>query len=86
MKRDTFYTQWKETRRHVSVPEHFAVGLMARIENQVSGQDDEMPAGMTLLTGRLMQWSAAGGLVLLGLFRIFYIVASLLRPHLLMPY
>lgn len=83
MKKENIYNQWKEHRRQVSVPDYFTAGVMARIESQVHHQDDEMPFGMIDLPASLVQWSAAAGLVLLGLFRIVYIVATLFRPHLL---
>ena len=86
MKEETIYTQWKENRRQVPVPERFVVGVMAKIENQVKKQGYELPVGLTDIHNRLMQWSAAAGLVLLGLFRIFYIAANLLRTNQLMPF
>lgn len=83
MKKETVYNQWKGHRRQVSVPENFTAGVMDRIEGHVRHQDDEMPFGMIDLPASLVQWSAAAGLMLLGLFRIVYIVAILFRPHLL---
>jgi len=85
MKKETFYTQWKEHRCRVPVPKHFATGIMARIENQVQKEGYELPAGLTDIQDRLMQWSAAAGLVLIGLFRILYIAANLLRANQLLP-
>lgn len=86
MKKETIYTQWKESRRQIPVPEGFAAGVMARIENQTPNEEIDRPVGLTDIQFRLMQWSMAAGLVLLGLFRIFYIAANLLRTNLLMPY
>jgi hypothetical protein len=83
MKKETVYNQWKEHRRQVSVPENATAAVMARIESQVHHQDDEMPFGMIDLPASLAQWSAAAGLMLLGIFRIVYIAATLFRPHLL---
>ena len=83
MKKETVYTQWKEHRRQISPPGDFTAAVMARIESQVHHQDDEMPFGMIDLSASLVQWSAAAGLMLLGIFRIVYIVATLFRPHLL---
>ena len=86
MKKDAFYDQWKEHRRQVPVPEHFSAGVMARITTQVPREEYELPAGLTVIHNRLMQWSAAAGLVLLGLFRIFYIAANLIRTGPIMPH
>jgi hypothetical protein len=85
MKKETFYTQWKEHRCRVPVPEQFATGIMARIEKQGQKEEYELPAGLTDIHNRLMQWSTAASLVLLGLFRIFYIAANLLRANQLLP-
>jgi hypothetical protein len=85
MKKETLYTQWKEHRRQVPVPGHFAVDVMAKIESKAHKEEYELPAGLTDIHNRLMQWSAAAGLVLLGLFRIFYIAANLLRANQLLP-
>jgi len=86
MKEETLYTQWKENRRQVPVPERFAAGVMAKIENQVQTDGYELPVGLTDIHDCLMQWSVAAGLVLLGLFRIFYIAANLLQANQLMLY
>lgn len=85
MKKDALYTQWIEQRRQVAVSEDFAAGVMARIESRTSSRAQELPMEAIFCPSRLLRWSAAAGLVLLGLFRIIYIAASLLRPHLLMP-
>jgi hypothetical protein len=85
MKKDDLYTQWIEHRRQVAVSEDLVAGVMARIESRTSCPDQNLPLETIFLPSRLLRWSAAAGLVLLGLFRIIYIAASLLRPHLLMP-
>lgn len=85
MKKETIYTQWKACRRQVSPPEDFSATVMARIKNRAHGQADEMPLPMMARPTSPVQWSAAAGLTLLGLFRILYIVVTLLRPHLLTP-
>ena len=85
MKKETIYSQWKERRRQVSPPGDFTATVMARIERQAHGQDDEMPFHVMNLPTNRLQWSTAAGLVMLGLFRILYIVVTLLRPHLIMP-
>ena len=86
MKRETIYTHWKNRRRQIPVPKDFAAAVMATIEHRAPKEESELPAGLTEFPNRLLQWSAAAGLVFLGLFRIFYIAANLLRTNLLMPY
>ena len=80
-----FYARWKEHRRQVPVPDHFARGVMAAIENQDPGEEYELPPAMAVYSNRLMRWAAAAGLLLLGLFRFFYIAGNLLRANPLMP-
>lgn len=86
MDREDFYARWKEYRREVPVPEHFTDGVMAAIESQDLREEYELPTGLTGFSNRLMQRVAAGGLLLLGLFRILYIAGNLLRANPLMPY
>jgi hypothetical protein len=86
MEKDNFYNQWKEYRRNVSVPENFASGVMAVIENQVPKQDDELPVALTGARHRLLRWCAAASLVLLGIMRIGFIAINLLRANSLVPY
>jgi hypothetical protein len=86
MKKEDIYSQWKEYRRHVPVPENFSDGVMAAIENQEPSNDGELPAGLTDFSNRITRWSAAAGLVMLGLFRILYIAGNLLQANPLMPY
>ena len=86
MKKEAIYTQWKVHRRQIQVPEDFAAGVMARIENQAPNEEYDRPAGRTGIRYRMMQWSVAAGLILLGIFRVFYIAANLLRANLIMPY
>lgn len=83
MKKETIYSQWKEHRRQSPVPEDFAAGVMARVQCREPKKQFELPAGYTDFPNRLLQWSTAAGLVLLGLFRILYIAANLLRTNLL---
>jgi hypothetical protein len=86
MEKEDLYTQWKEYRRHVPVPENFTGNLMAAMDKQVPRADKELPAGLTVFSNRIMRWSAAAGLVMLGLFRILYIAGNLLRANTLMPF
>lgn len=86
MDQEDFYARWKEYRREVPVPEHFAAGVMTAIESQDLREEYELPTGLTGFSNRLMQRVTAGGLLLLGLFRILYIAGNLLRANPLMPY
>lgn len=86
MERKDLYTQWKEYRRHVPVPENFSDGVMAAIEANVPSGEDELQAGLTKLSNRITRWGAAAGLLMLGIFRILYIAGNLLQANALMPY
>jgi hypothetical protein len=86
MEKEDIYTQWKEHRRHVPVPEDFSSGVMAMIDNRKTREAYELPAALTGFRSRLMQWSAATGLVMLGLMRIAFIAVNLLRANSLVPY
>ncbi len=85
MKKETIYTQWKDHRRQIPVPEGFATAAMARIEHRVPKEAFERPGELIDFPNRLLQWSAAAGLVFLGVFRVFYIAANLLQANLLTP-
>ena len=86
MEKEDFYIQWKAYRRNVSVPENFAGGVMAAIENQRIEEEFELPAALTGIRGRLLQWSAAASLLLLGIIRIAFIAANLLQANSLVPF
>ena len=81
-----YYTQWKEHRRQVPAPDHFADSVMSAIENQDPGEEYELPPGLVVFSNRVMRWAAAAGLLLLGFFRILYVAGNLLRANPLMPY
>ncbi len=86
MEENDFYSQWKEHRRHVPVPDHFTNSVMAAMENQRAGGEYELPPGLFDFPNRLMRRAAAAGLMLLGVFRILYIAGNLLQANPLMPY
>jgi hypothetical protein len=86
MEKKDIYTQWKEHRRHIPVPENFASSVMAAIENRGPKEEHELPAALTGIRNRLLQWSAAASLLLLGLLRIGFIALNLLRANSLVPY
>jgi hypothetical protein len=81
-----FYARWIEHRRQVPVPDHFAAGVMAAIENPGSREEYELPPGLIVFSNRLMRRAAAAGLLLLGLLRMLYIAGNLLRANPLMPF
>ena len=86
MKEEDVYAQWKVYRRNVPVPGHFASTVMSAIENQAPREEEELPAALADLSNRITRWGVAAGLVMLGLFRLLYIAANLLRANSLMPY
>jgi hypothetical protein len=85
MDKEDFYTQWKEMRRHVPVPGNFSGGVMAVIQKQTPGNNEELPAGLIHFPGRFIRWSTGAGLVILGLLRILYIAGNLIQANPLMP-
>lgn len=84
MKDEKIYHQWKSHRRQVVASEHFTAEVMQRIQAVATANDSEPGIVAFDRSGRLARWGTAGGLVLLGLFRLFYILAHLLQPQLLM--
>ena len=81
MKKEALYTQWKNHRRNVPVPEEFAKGIMAEINANQQRGGCGPPLEEPGFSSRLTQWAAGAGFVMLGLFRILYIALSLLRAH-----
>ena len=86
MKKETLYNLWKSDRRQIQVPDNFAAGVMAEIENLRPGPVDDIPMQLDHADNRLVRWAMATGLVLLGLFRVFYIAVNLIRINPLTPY
>jgi hypothetical protein len=84
MEEEKIYRQWKNHRMQVHVPDDFSVAVMQRIAAISHENTIEFPIGSFDWPRRLTRWSAAGGLILLGVFRIWYILSNLLQPHLLM--
>ena len=85
MDREKIIHQWQEKRKGVTVPENFSAGVMAEIQTRKAEPVYDAPCDDIRFSNRFFEWAAASGLVLLGLFRILYIVANLFRPHLAMP-
>jgi len=79
------YDQWKTHRRQIVVPDHFTADVMQHIRIATAPENNEYPFGAVNRQSRLVSWSAAGGLILLGVFRILFIIANLMRPQMLMP-
>ena len=86
MNKETIYSQWKVHRRQIPVPGEFAAGVMASIRDQEPLKEHEFYTRLIGIHNRFRRWSVAAVLVLLGLFRLFYIAASLLRANPLVPY
>jgi hypothetical protein len=80
-----FYDHWKTHRRQIVVPEHFTADVMQHIRIATAPENNECPLELVDRQSRLVSWSAAGGLILLGVFRILFIIANLMRPQMLMP-
>lgn len=81
------YHRWLEHRRRVAVPDDFSKRVMERVAHrapvaQTPPHDINIPER---LYHPLVRWGMASGLVLLGLFRILYVTASLLRANPVMP-
>ena len=84
MRAENIFHQWKKHRMQVHVPGHFTADVMQRIADVSNDNKIEFPVGTYELSNRLARWFTAGGLVLLGIFRLLYIMTHLLQPHLLM--
>jgi len=74
------YGEWISRRQAVPVPEGFAERVMNEIAKQPAAGRLDSPAVYRLLYSRPVQWAAALGALLLGLFRLSYIAAALLVP------
>ena len=72
------YTQWINHRRKTLVPEGFAQRIVASIERQSPAPKPARATASGDIAHRLMNWAAAISMVLLGLFRLFYVTANLL--------
>ncbi|MGD9189977.1 MAG: hypothetical protein PVI89_17290 [Desulfobacteraceae bacterium] len=78
MNDDYLYTQWINHRRKTSVPEGFARQVVESIERQASAPKTARAKASSDIAHRLMHWAAAISMVLLGIFRLFYVTANLL--------
>lgn len=78
MNNDRLYSQWINHRRKTSVPDGFAQQIVASIERQSPAPKIAQAKAAGDIAHRLMNWAAAISMVLLGLFRLFYVTANLL--------
>ena len=80
-KEEEIYSQWIRRRQSVPVPEDFERLVMSEITKQAAIR---LEAGSfdvyRLLGSRPVQWAAAAGALLLGLFRLSYVTSALLIP------
>ncbi len=78
MNDDYFYTRWINHRRKTSVPDGFAQRIVASTENQAAATETAQAKAAGDIVHRLMNWAAAISMVLLGIFRLYYIMVNLL--------
>ncbi|MGD8836044.1 MAG: hypothetical protein PVI54_12125 [Desulfobacteraceae bacterium] len=78
MNDDYLYTQWINHRRKASVPEGFSRRIVKSIEHQAPAPGRAQSKASGDIGQRLMNWAAAISMVLLGIFRLFYVTANLL--------
>jgi hypothetical protein len=78
MNDDHLYTQWINHRRKSSVPEGFAQQVVASIQRRAAAPKTTRAKAFGTMAHRLMHWAAALSMVLLGIFRLFYVTANLL--------
>ena len=72
------YTQWINHRRKISMPEGFAQQIVESIERQSPAPKIVRAKAFSSIAHRIMNWAAAISMVLLGIFRLFYVTANLL--------
>jgi hypothetical protein len=78
MNDDHLYTQWINHRRKTSVPKGFAQQVVESIERQAPAPKIARSKAFGDIAHRLMNWAAAISMVLLGIFRLFYVTSNLL--------
>jgi hypothetical protein len=79
-KKDEIYSEWLIRRQSVTVPEGFDEKVMGEVARHTIITNIDVPIACRLLTSRPVQWAAALGALLLGLFRLSYITTALLIP------
>ncbi len=78
MNDDYFYTHWIHHRRKTSVPDGFAQRIVESIEGQTAAPETVPAQAAGDIAHRLVNWAAAISMVLLGIFRLYYITVNLL--------
>jgi hypothetical protein len=78
-KEDRLYSEWICRRQAMQMPEGFAERVMGEIAKKTA-TSVERPAVYTIFSSRPMQWAAAIGALMLGLFRLSYITRAILIP------
>ena len=77
---ENIYREWIRRRQAVQAPDGFAERVMDGIAKRPAVGRFDFPAAYRVLSSRPVQWAAALGALLLGLFRLSYIAAALLIP------
>ena len=83
MTQHDIYSQWKTRRKKVTVPDRFTAAVMQQVKAEALQNKEALPDGTVIFQNRLTEIITAGGMVLLGLFRLFYIIASLFQSQML---
>lgn len=83
MKKQDIYNQWKNHRMQVPVPNQFTVSVMQQVQATARQNDAELTDDKYNSYNRLTRIIVSGGMILLGLFRIGYILANLLQSQVL---
>jgi hypothetical protein len=77
---EKIYSEWIHRRQTIPVPESFAEQVMSEIAKQPAIKRFDLPALYRVLSSHPVQWAAAVGAMLLGLFRLSYVTSVLLIP------
>ncbi|MHC1726638.1 MAG: hypothetical protein AB9866_11600 [Syntrophobacteraceae bacterium] len=78
--KEEIYSEWISRRQSVPVPQGFAEQVMSGIKNHAIISHVDLPIPYRVFASRSMQWAAAAGAVMLGLFRLSYITKAVLIP------
>ncbi len=77
---EELYSEWIRRRQSIPVPEGFAEQVMREVAKQSAIKRFELPDAYRFFSRHSVQWAAAAGALLLGLFRLSYIATALLMP------
>jgi len=78
--KEKIYEDWIRGRQSVHVPEGFANRVIGEITAHKLAKDAEPPMVYRVLSSYRVQWAAAAGALLLGLFRLGYVTRAVLIP------